>query len=186
MARIVISLLVVVVVSVGVWLFIVLGPKRDASAPAADAASTVISKGGSGAADAGAGIRSTFDPDKELQANELLVVNPPANFNDVVRKLNFTVIERFTFQGLGFGVARLRIPPDMPLAQSRGQLGAELPGVRIDFNHRYDASQGRPGQTGGSAADQLKKKKRRSPASRKPLSGGATCRRPAARDSASA
>ncbi len=157
MARLIITLLVAAVVSVGGVLYIVLGSKRDTTD--SSSAAVVVAKGGTKSTDAGAGVRSTFDPDKELQANELLVINPPANFNDVVRKLNFTLIERFTFQGLGFGVARLRIPPGMSLAQARGQLGAEMPGVRIDFNHRYDASQGRPGQSTGSAADQLKKDK---------------------------
>ena len=157
MARIIISLVVVAVVGVGTWLYIVLGPKREANTPMADASSNIISKGGDAEKQTGVGVRSNFDPDKEFQANELLVINPPANFNDVVRKLNFVVIERFTFQGLGFGVARLRVPPGMPLAQARSVLGAEMPGVRIDVNHRYDASQGRPPQSAGSAADQLKK-----------------------------
>lgn len=116
MARIIISLVVVAVVGVGTWLYIVLGPKREANTPMADASSNIISKGGDAEKQTGVGVRSNFDPDKEFQAYELLVINPPANFNDVVRKLNFVVIERFTFQGLGFGVARLRVPPGMPLA----------------------------------------------------------------------
>lgn len=108
--------------------------------------------------------RSSFDPDKELQANELLVINPPpATFTDTIRRLNFTLIERFTFQGLGFAVARLRIPPGMSLPQARAQFGSEMPGVIIDYNHRYDASQDPrrqnpvAGQSAGSAADQMKK-----------------------------
>lgn len=159
MLRAIISLLVIVVVAIGAWLYIVLGPQKEAPPVAADQSSGGTANKGS-SDESSISFRSSFDPDKELQANELLVINPPpATFTDTIRRLNFTLIERFTLQGLGFAVARLRIPPGMALAQARALLGAELPGVVIDYNHRYDASQDprRPGQSTGSAADQLKK-----------------------------
>jgi hypothetical protein len=157
MLRAIITLLVIAVAAAGGWAYLVFGQKKDASI-AADRPSA-ISVAKKGDADGAAGARSTFDPDKELQANELLIVNPPPHFTDTIRRLNFTQIERFTFQGLGFAVARLRIPSGMALAQARAQLAAELPGVVIDFNHRYDASQDsrRPGRSTGTAADQMKK-----------------------------
>jgi len=158
MLRAVLTLFVIAVVAAGGWAYLVFGPKKEAPPVASDQASAIVAAP-KGSDNGVAGIRSSFDPDKELQANELLVVNPPANFTDTIRRLNFTQIERFTFQGLGFAVARLRIPPGMSLPQARAQLGAELPGVIIDYNHRYDASQDprRPGQSAGSAADQLKR-----------------------------
>lgn len=157
MARAIITLVVIAVVATGAWVYIVFGPKKDAPPVAADQSSAGIEKKGGGG-DAIAGVRSNFDPDKEMQANELLVINPPSNFTDTIRRLNYTQIERFTFQGLGFAVVRLRIPSGMSLPQARAQLASEVPGVIIDYNHRYDASQDRrPGQQTGSAADQMKK-----------------------------
>ena len=138
---------------------LVFGPKKDGPPVAADESSNSAEKKG-GTDESTISFRSSFDPDKELQANELLVINPPqTTFTDTIRRLNFTLIERFTFQGLGFAVARLRIPPGMALVQARSLLGGELPGVIIDYNHRYDASQDprRAAQSTGSAADQMKK-----------------------------
>ncbi len=159
MLRAIATLVVIAVVAAGTWAYIVFGPKKDGPPVAADESGLSAEKKG-GTDESTISFRSNFDPDKELQANELLVINPPpATFTDTIRRLNFTLIERFTFQGLGFAVARLRIPPGMALVQARSLLGNEMPGVIIDYNHRYDASQDprRPAQSTGSAADQLKK-----------------------------
>jgi len=157
MARAIATLLVIAVVAAGAWIYIVFGPKTEAPVAAYQPSSAGIERKG------GADLRSVFDPDKEMQPNELLIINPPANFTDTIRRLNYTQIERFTFQGLGFAVARVRIPPGMALSQARAQLGVEMRGVVIDYNHRYDASQDPrrqnsvAGQMAGSAADQMKK-----------------------------
>lgn len=158
MARAIITLIGIAVIAAGTWLYIVFGPKKEAQLVASDPSQGGISREAT-ADQARVGVRSNFDPDKEMQANELLVINPPASFTDTIRRLNYSLIERFTFQGLGFGVARVRIPAGMSLSQARAQLATEMPGVVIDYNHRYDASQDprRPAQSGGSAADQLKK-----------------------------
>ena len=128
MWRLVALLVVLVVGAGGAWAWIVLSPTGGSKKSVTEITSAGSSVKGKGQGPAGSQIAGMaaagFDPDKELQPGELVVINPPQNFNDVTRRLNFTVIERFTFQGLGFAVARVRAPAGMALQAARQQLAA--------------------------------------------------------------
>jgi hypothetical protein len=157
MTRIIIALVAFLVVAVGGVTALVMFSKRDAN--------TVASGGGvsvSTSDSAAISKKSTFDADNAYEPGQLLVIDPPQNFTQVLQQQNFTLIDRYTFQGLGFGVARVRIPKGMSIPQARGQLAQAMPGVTIDYNRQFDASADaprRPGQDSGSALDQLKQKR---------------------------
>src|SRR5690348_3785972 len=100
MARTLIALLACLCLGVGavagVFLWSSGGDKRsssDASSIVSGAARTAVPSTSGDALSRASG----FDPDSEFQANELLLVNPPQNITDVARRLNYIIIERYSF-----------------------------------------------------------------------------------------
>ena len=101
-----------------------------------------------------------FDPENSFEDGELVVVDPPANFGEVSSQLGFSVLERLDFADLDMKVLRVRIPRGQNLAAGRRTLLGRFPGLLLDANHQFDASQSRRRrQKVGRAADQLKKRK---------------------------
>ncbi len=158
MTRIILALVAFLVVAIGGVTALVIFNKRDAS--------TVATGGGVSASTSESenaiARKSSFDADNAYEPGQLLVIDPPSNFTQILQQQNFTLIDRYTFQGLGFAVARVRIPKNMSIPQARAQLATAMPGVVIDYNRQFDASADsprRPGQDTGSALDQLKAKR---------------------------
>ncbi len=148
MTRIVVILSALGVIAAGVVAGIFLfGQKERVHAVATSGVSSASGGGASGSGlilrrEGPGGSVETFDPVTAMEPDELLVANPPSDFTDILRQLNFTLIERFTFQGLAFQVARVKVAPGMALPAARAALAGRMPGVLIDYNHRFDDSAG--------------------------------------------
>lgn len=110
---------------------------------------------------------SSFDPEESYEEGELVVIDPPTGFADGARVLGFTILERVQLDELSFSVYRVRIPSGQSVRSARRSLLGRYPGLVIDANHQFDASQERrssrrrkSSSSGtGSAADQLKRRK---------------------------
>jgi len=83
-----------------------------------------------------------LDPDDDFEAGEVLVANPPRNFDRRVQELGFGVIERVRMPDIGFEFWRLETPEGMSVRDAIKRLGQKFPGLTIDANHRFDLSAG--------------------------------------------
>ncbi len=86
---------------------------------------------------------ANFNPDKEFEDGELVVIDPPSNFSDAVRRLGFTVLEQSRLDALALTVYRVRVPRGVSVPDARRQLLSRFPDATIDANHRFDPSQER-------------------------------------------
>jgi len=84
-----------------------------------------------------------IDPDDDFEAGEVLVANPPRNFDKRVGELGFSVIERVHMKDVGLDVWRLKTPDGMSVKDAIRTLGQKFPGLTIDANHRFDLSAGK-------------------------------------------
>ncbi len=111
---------------------------------------------------------STFDPENSYEDGEVVVVDPPKDFANLVRGIGFTVIESVNLGDLGITVVRLRVPSGQTVRSARRTLLGRFPGLVVDANHQFDPSQSRRrrGPDTGSAADQLRKRRASSTDSR--------------------
>ncbi len=83
-----------------------------------------------------------FDPSLRYEDGELVVVDPPSNFNDVALSLGFVVLERVPLGSLGMVVVRLGVPPGTAVPSARRRLLGRFPGLLVDANHQFDESGG--------------------------------------------
>ncbi len=77
-------------------------------------------------------------PENRYEAGELIVVDPPDDFDDVARTLGFSVTERVRLGSLAIELYRIRIPPGASEPEARQTLAARFPGLTIDFNHQFE------------------------------------------------
>lgn len=82
------------------------------------------------------------NPDAYYERGEVIVTNPPKNFNAAAAVLGFTVLESQTLPGLGIGVVRLKVPAGNSVPRARRLLAAQFPSISVDANHLYEAQQG--------------------------------------------
>lgn len=86
------------------------------------------------------GRENGIDPDDDFEPGEVLVANPPRNFDRRVKELGFGVLERVQMKDIGFEIWRLETPPGMSVRDAIQALGKSFPGLTIDANHRFDLS----------------------------------------------
>lgn len=146
MVRITLILVGVLAIAIGSGVAIVFWPADDSSGPASVAEDTAAASGSGSTRDASTGGTSgfsTFDPDREMEDGELVVLNPPETFPDDARQLGFTILETVRLARLSLTLYRVGIPRDSSLEDARRTLAARFPGATIDANHRFDPSQSR-------------------------------------------
>ena len=145
MLRVTLILVAVLVVAIGAGAAIIFWPK-DGHKATASLPANVNSASGSGGADSAADRASgfsTFDPEREMEEGELVVLDPPETFPDEARQLGFTILETVRLDRLSMTLYRVRIPRDSSVEEARRTLGARFPGATIDVNRRFDPSQSR-------------------------------------------
>jgi subtilisin family serine protease len=81
---------------------------------------------------------AAWAPEDHYEKGEVLVVDPPAGFFDIVRRLGFTLIEKTQLGELGMTVYVLRVPVGSSVSNARHLLAERFPGVEIDANHFYE------------------------------------------------
>lgn len=79
-------------------------------------------------------------PVGNFEPTEILVSNPPENFENAVKGMNFSIIERMTLDTLDMKVFRLRTPEGHTVRTGVKLLREKFPGVAIDANHQFDPS----------------------------------------------
>ena len=77
-------------------------------------------------------------PENRYEAGELVVVDPPDDFDGIARKLGFSVTERVRLGSLAIELYRIRIPPGASEPEARQTLAALFPGLNIDVNHQFE------------------------------------------------
>jgi len=91
------------------------------------------------------GRENGIDPDDDFEAGEILIANPPRNFDKRISEMGFSVLERVQMEDIGFDVWRLKTPAGMSVKDAIKVLGRKFPGLTIDANHRFDLSAGKSG-----------------------------------------
>jgi len=82
------------------------------------------------------------DPDhpaNKFEPGEVLVLNPPKDFPEVVGGLGYRITESVNLDGLGLAVYRLRVPSGVTVPEAVRQLAGRFPGATIDANHAFEA-----------------------------------------------
>ncbi|TCS64089.1 S8 family serine peptidase [Varunaivibrio sulfuroxidans] len=79
-------------------------------------------------------------PEKQRKKGQIVVSDPPAQFEDQARLLGFKIIETVRLKSLGMRILRLRIPRGSTITQAIGALRTHMPGLDIDANHTFDPS----------------------------------------------
>lgn len=82
------------------------------------------------------------DPINHFQPGELIVLNPPGGFIDVVTSMGYRIAEASNLDSLGVTLFRLTIPRGHSVPQARSEIATRFPGAAVDANHRF-ASQAR-------------------------------------------
>jgi hypothetical protein len=92
------------------------------------------------------------DPRTWYEPGEVVVGNPPPDFDLAVQAFGFRVVEKTHLQSLGFDVWRLKVPDGVSVPEAISRLAQRFPGLLIDANHRYQGSVGpvRQGSRPGS------------------------------------
>ncbi|MEQ8194769.1 MAG: S8 family serine peptidase [Rhodospirillales bacterium] len=158
MLKVVLGLFGVLVVGVVVWFFIVqpsLQKKQEVVVqPGKDIAASRATGGNTAApgqappqqeqapppAQVPQGIGA--NPDAYYEPGEIIVTNPPKNFDAAASVLGFTVVSSETLPALGIRVVRLRVPAGTSVPRARRLLAAQFPSASVDANHHYEAQQG--------------------------------------------
>lgn len=153
----IIKLVSVLMFAVGVWYFVVYlpaqkksvqtseelqgqvvgetGQKKNVAGPAGEKAPVPEAEFGKFKA-------FSFAPHEQYERGEILVVDPPKKFVSIIRRLNFTVIEKVELGQLGILVYRLRTPAGMTLADARKVLASAIPNLNTEANHLFEAQAG--------------------------------------------
>jgi len=79
------------------------------------------------------------DPVNHFQPGELIVLDPPGGFTDVVSAMGYRIVEGTNLQGLGLTMYRLQIPPGRSVPEARQEIAARFPGAEVDANHQFEA-----------------------------------------------
>jgi hypothetical protein len=92
------------------------------------------------------------DPRTWYEPGEVVVGNPPPDFDLAVQAFGFRVVEKTHLESLGFDVWRLKVPDGVSVPEAISRLAQRFPGLLIDANHRYQGSVGpvRQGSRSGS------------------------------------
>lgn len=72
---------------------------------------------------------------RQYEEGEILVANPPRNFEPNVRQLGFQIIEKVSLRSLDTEIFRLRIPRGAAVPAAVRDLQRRFPGLVIDANH---------------------------------------------------
>jgi len=86
------------------------------------------------------GLRSTFNPDRAYEPGEVIIAEPPADFEDKIRPAGFRVKEHINLGRLGLSIVRISTPPAMSVPDAIKKLAILLPGVTIDANTQFEES----------------------------------------------
>lgn len=79
-------------------------------------------------------------PVGNYETSEVLVSNPPASFENAVKGMGFSIIEKMSLEALQMEVFRLRVPKGHTVRTAVKLLREKFPGVNIDANHQFDPS----------------------------------------------
>lgn len=88
------------------------------------------------------GPASTFNPATAYEPGEVVLADPPRDFEDKIRPLGFRVTEHVRLAKLGLSLVRVATPSGMSVPDAIALLSRELPGVTIDANAKFDPSAG--------------------------------------------
>ncbi len=83
-----------------------------------------------------------FDPDKWFEPDQVLIGNPPANFEDTVRFEGFHVLQKVPLKALAMDVWRVHTPDKISVRDAIAQLRQEFRGLLVDADHLYEQSAG--------------------------------------------
>lgn len=83
-----------------------------------------------------------YDPQKDIENRELVLINPPQNFSRSLQLSGYKVTEKIKLPQLGMVMFRVRIPAAKTIDQGLAKVQGLLPGVTIDANHRYRLAAG--------------------------------------------
>jgi subtilisin family serine protease len=81
-------------------------------------------------------------PETWYEPGEVIVANPPKDFDIAAASEGFRVLEKFRLAALSFEVWRLRVPSGVTVPEAVARLRGRFPGLLLDANHRYKPSQG--------------------------------------------
>ncbi|MGY9015977.1 MAG: hypothetical protein ACKVG9_12010, partial [Rhodospirillales bacterium] len=84
----------------------------------------------------------SFAPHEQYERGEILVTDPPKKFTSIIRRLNFSVIEKVELGEIGISVFRLRIPAGLTLGDARKILSTAIPNLNTEANHLFEVQAG--------------------------------------------
>ena len=79
------------------------------------------------------------DPVNHFESGELVVLDPPSGFTDVVSSMGYRILEAANLDGLGSTMYRVRIPRGHTVPDARAELTQRVPSAVIDANHNFEA-----------------------------------------------
>lgn len=82
-----------------------------------------------------------YDPRNDRAPNELIVLDPPADFAAAIAALGYTIVETRRLEALSMTFVRLRIPNGLTLDDAQRQIETRFPGISIDANHYFIPAQ---------------------------------------------
>jgi hypothetical protein len=91
-----------------------------------------------------------------FEKNEVLVSNPPVDFESRAMELGFEVVERIQLRNLSLHIYRVRIPQGSTVKKARQLLAQRIPGLNVDASHHFETQEPDelPGMApAGAAAD---------------------------------
>lgn len=94
-----------------------------------------------GGARAGASYPADVPYADRFEKNEVLVTNPPVDFETRAMELGFEIVERIQLQNLSLHVYRLRIPLGSTMKNARQLLARQMPGLNIDASHHFEVQE---------------------------------------------
>jgi len=77
-------------------------------------------------------------PDGRYIEGELIVTNPPRQFESVAKSLGFSIVNRTDHASLRLTVIRLRTPSKYTVAEAKALLGKKISRLNVDANHTYN------------------------------------------------
>jgi len=79
------------------------------------------------------------DPINQVENGELVVLDPPRGFTDVISSMGYRILEATNLDALGSTMYRLRIPRGHTVPDARQELTRRFPGATIDANHNFES-----------------------------------------------
>lgn len=86
---------------------------------------------------------SDYDPATDFIKNELLILEPPDGFINIVAGMGFVILEQTPLTALELMLVRLRVPAGVRTDVAQRQLLGRFPDLTVDVNHILEASQDR-------------------------------------------